>query len=58
MSSVGWCAVRYHIAERSPALQPTKQRNVFTEALRQVCRQVHVDQLKGERRFGWPVRVL
>lgn len=38
MPKSAWYACRYHIAAKSPVVQPTRHRNVFTPARRHVAR--------------------
>lgn len=49
MPMSAWYACRYHMAEKSPAVQPTRQRRVLIEARFQVVRE---DQNAREVRGG------
>lgn len=51
----GWDAWRYHIAEKSPAVHPTKHRSVLTEARRHVGLDAQKSNANGEARFGLDV---
>lgn len=52
MPTSGWKAWRYHIAEKSPNVQPTKHRRVLTAARRHVGREVQKSDVAMDGALG------